>query len=94
MKKFILPVIMGALFIIGLSTTVSSTASEPPVNSTICKSLCPTFVELGWFESMGTCMSSCNVCVNPGGGKYAFAVCLCTQVADNVGQCIQEVKTW
>ena len=84
---------MGTLFIIGLTTTVNS--SEPPINSSLCKSLCPTFVEFGFFESIGACMSPCNVCLNQGGGKYGFAVCFCKNVqAENPGQCIQEVKAW
>ena len=91
MKKFILPAIMGALFIIGLTTTVSS--SEPPANSSVCK-ICPLFVELGFFETMGVCMSACNTCVNSGQGEVKSAICFCKQIpiGENFGQCINLIR--
>ncbi len=96
MKKLMMTAVMGVLFLVGL-TSMISTPPPPPFD---CNSACTELVGAGLFPTAGACQSACRTCTNPSNGNYA--VCICKNVGafeddpllgeKNMGQCLQLVK--
>jgi len=98
MKKFLLTAAMGALFFVGLTSMVSSSADPYPN----CQEDCAFLVGIGIFPSHGACMSTCHACTEPFGGA-TDAVCVCKFIKDvyggfqangfkNMGDCVTTLK--
>jgi len=97
MKNIFLPVIMGVLFFIGLT---SMSSRENPGNRS-CKQTCQELIQFGFFQSQGACMAACNVCFSPNPNPTKEAVCYCKQLdaieglenyGMNMGQCITSIR--
>lgn len=98
MKKYLLSVVMAALFVIGLTSMVGMTSAQEPYPN--CQEDCEFLVGIGIFSTQGACMSTCHACTPPGGGA-TDAVCFCKfleadgtleRVGINFGQCVKIVK--
>ncbi|WP_345270849.1 hypothetical protein [Nibrella viscosa] len=101
MKKLLMPAVMGVLFLVGL-TSMISTPPPPPYD---CESDCSVFVGWGLFPTEGACMSACRTCTNPASNNdksATYAVCMCKIAGPfynienggqkNFGQCVEMIK--